>query len=108
MSLVVCGISASVNSAYQSKTKGIGVSIQSVYNKLNGLEPPIVEALVRHGVSKAKPLIDELNGRLPALLPSYQVKILDGNHLAGLGAKGSNTYYCQLSVMHPSPLDCLG
>ena len=82
MSLVVCGISASVNAAYQSKTKGIRVSIQSVYNKLNGLEPPIVEALVRHGVSKAKPLIDELEGRLPALLPGYQVKILDGNHLA--------------------------
>jgi len=82
MSLVVCGISASVNAAYQSKTKGIGVSIQSVYNKLNGLEPPIVEALVRHSVSKAKPLIDELDGRLPALLPDYQVKILDGNHLA--------------------------
>ena len=82
MSLVVCGISASVNAAYQSKAKGIGVSIQSVYNKLNGLEPPIIEALVRHGVSKAQPLIDELDGRLPALLPGYRVKILDGNHLA--------------------------
>lgn len=82
MSLVVCGISASVNAAYQSKTKGIGVSIQSVYNKLNGLEPPIIEALVRHGVSKAQTLIDELGGRLPALAPGYRVKILDGNHLA--------------------------
>lgn len=82
MSLVVCGISASVNAAYQSKTKGMGVSIQSVYNKLNGLEPPIIEALVRHGVSKAQPLIEELDGRLPALLPGYQVKIIDGNHLA--------------------------
>ena len=39
MSLVVCGISPSINAAYQSKTKGIGVSVQSVYNKLNGLEP---------------------------------------------------------------------
>ena len=82
MSLVVCGISASVNAAYQSKARGIGVSIQSVYNKLNGLEPPIIEALVRHGVSKAQLLIDDLDGRLPALLAGYQVKILDGNHLA--------------------------
>lgn len=37
MSLVVCGISPSINAAYQSKAKGIGVRIQSVYNKLSGL-----------------------------------------------------------------------
>ena len=82
MSLVVCGISPSINAAYQSKAKGIGVSIQSVYNKLNGLEPRIVEALVRQGVGKAQALIDQLDGRLPALLPGYRTKILDGNHLA--------------------------
>lgn len=32
MSLVVCGISLSVNVAYQPKAKRIGVSVQSVYN----------------------------------------------------------------------------
>jgi len=82
MSLVVCGISPSINAAYQSKTKGIGVSVQSVYNKLNGLEPRIIEALVRQGVGKAQALIEQLGSRLPALLPGYRTKILDGNHLA--------------------------
>lgn len=82
MSLVVCGISPSVNAAYQSKAKGIGVRVQSVYNKLNGLEPSIIEALVRQGVGKAQALIEQLGGGLPALLPGYRVKILDGNHLA--------------------------
>lgn len=82
MSLVVCGISPSINAAYQSKVKGLGVTVQSVYNKLNGLEPAIVEALVRQGVSKAQALIMQLGGSLPALLPGYRVKILDGNHLA--------------------------
>lgn len=82
MSLVVCGISPSINAAYQSKAKGIGVRVQSVYNKLNGLEPAIVEALVRQGVSKAKALIERLGGCLPALVAGYRVKILDGNHLA--------------------------
>ena len=82
MSLVVCGISPSVNAAYQSKAKGIGVRVQSVYNKLNGLEPEIVEALVRHGVNKAQALIGQLEGRLPALVEGYRTKILDGNHLA--------------------------
>lgn len=82
MSLVVCGISPSVNAAYQSKAKGIGVRVQSVYNKLNGLEPGIVEALVRQSVGKAAALIQQLQGELPPLLEGYRVKIIDGNHLA--------------------------
>lgn len=82
MSLVVCGISPSINAAYQSKAKGLGVTVQSVYNKLNGLEPAIAEALVRRGVSQAQALIEQLGGSLPALLSGYRVKILDGNHLA--------------------------
>ncbi|NJL39186.1 MAG: IS4 family transposase [Leptolyngbyaceae cyanobacterium SM1_4_3] len=82
MSLVVCGISPSVNAAYQAKAKGIGVSIQSVYNKLNGMEPQIVEALLRHVVNRVQGLIEQLGGSLPPLLEGYRVKILDGNHLA--------------------------
>jgi Transposase DDE domain len=82
MSLVVCGISPSLNAAYQAKAKGIGVSIQSVYNKLNGMEPQIVEALLRHVVKRVQGLIERLGGRLPPLLEGYRVKILDGNHLA--------------------------
>jgi hypothetical protein len=82
MSLVVCGIAPSVNAAYQAKAKGIGVTIQSVYNKLNGMEPQIVEALLRHVVSRVQGLIERLGGSLPPLLEGYRVKILDGNHLA--------------------------
>ncbi len=82
MSLVVCGISPSVNAAYQAKAKGIGVSVQSVYNKLNGLEPQIIEALVRHGARKAQALIEQLGGAFAPLVPGYRLKIIDGNHLA--------------------------
>ena len=52
MSLVVCGILPSVNAAYQAKAKGIGVTTQAVYNKLNGIEPQIVEVLLRHVVKR--------------------------------------------------------
>ena len=82
MSLVVCGISPSINATYQSQAKGIGVRVQSVYNKLNGLEPQIIEALVRHGVRKAQALIEQLGGALAPLVPGYRIKIIDGNHLA--------------------------
>lgn len=82
MSLVVCGIMPSVNAAYQARAKGIGVTLASVYNKLNGLEPQIVEALLRHVAAKAQGLIDRLGGRVARLMAGYRVKILDGNHLA--------------------------
>jgi hypothetical protein len=82
MSLVVCGISPSINAAYQAKAKGIGVTIQSVYHKLNGMEPQIIEALLRHVVNRVQGLIERLGGSLPPLLEGYRVKILDGNHLA--------------------------
>ena len=82
ISLVVCGILPSVNAAYQARAKGIGVSIQSVYNKLNGIEPEIVEALLRHVVKRVEKLIEHLGGTLPSLLEGYRVKILDGNHLS--------------------------
>lgn len=82
MSLVVCGIAPSLNAAYQAKAKGIGVTIQSVYNKLNGMEPQIIEALLRHVVKRMQGLMERLGGNLPPLLEGYRVKILDGNHLA--------------------------
>jgi hypothetical protein len=67
MSLVVCGILPSVNAAYQAKAKGIGVTIQPVYNKLNDIEPQIVEALLRHVVNWVEGLIEQLGGTLPPL-----------------------------------------
>ncbi len=68
MSLVVCSIVPSVNAAYQAKAKGIGVSIQSVYNKLNGMEPQIVEALLQHVITRVEGLMERLDGSLPPLL----------------------------------------
>jgi hypothetical protein len=46
------------------------------------LEPQIVEALLRHVVSRVQGLIEQLGGTLAPLLEGYRVKILDGNHLA--------------------------
>jgi hypothetical protein len=76
MSLVVCGILPSVNAAYQARAKGIAVTLQSVYNKLHGLEPQIVEALLRHVVNRVQGLMEHLGGTLPPLLEGYRVKIL--------------------------------
>jgi IS4 transposase len=79
---VVCGIRASVHAAYQALAHTFPVSVVSVYHKLNGLEPATSAALVRYVAQEASALIRELGGARPALLPGYEVRILDGNCLA--------------------------
>ncbi len=79
---VVCGVRKSVNVAYQAAgAAAVGVSVQSVYNKLNGLEPRISAGLVRDTAQEAKGLIEEMGAERAALLPGYRVKMLDGNCL---------------------------
>jgi hypothetical protein len=83
MALVVCRIRPSVNAAYGARKKEIGVSVRSLYGKLQCLEPKISEALVRHTAQRLEPIIRQMKGTKPALLKGYRTKILDGNHLAG-------------------------
>jgi hypothetical protein len=66
----------------QRTTSPIGVSVQSVYAKLNNVEPKISAALVRKTVDRLVPIVDLLGARKPALIPKRRVKILDGNHFA--------------------------
>lgn len=82
MSLVVSGSRPTVHAAFQALQDNIPVSITSVYNKLDGIEPAISAELVRHTSQKLQPIIQQLDGQRTPLLPGYRVKILDGNHLA--------------------------
>ena len=82
MGVVVCKIEPSVCAAFNEVAESLPVSIVSVYNKLNGLEPGITAALVRHTATRLSPVITAMEGQIPALLPGYRVRILDGNHLA--------------------------
>jgi hypothetical protein len=81
MSLVVCGIRPSVNAAYRAKAQEIGVSRTALYDKLNGIEPEVSAAVVRHTAIELEPVVKQLRGQLPDLLAGYRVKILDGNSL---------------------------
>jgi len=79
---VVCGVRKSVHAAFQACDEPVGVSLTSVYNKLNGVEPAVAAELVRHSASRLGPVVRQLGGTLPDWVPGYQVRILDGNHLA--------------------------
>jgi IS4 transposase len=83
MGTVVCRIRPSINAAYQKLAPVLGVTRKAVYDKLDRLEPGIAAALVRHTATALEPVITAMGGELPGWLPSYRIKIVDGNHLAG-------------------------
>jgi hypothetical protein len=94
MSVVVSKVTPSVHAAYQAVAETLPVSITSVYNKLNNLEPAVTSALVRHTADRLEPVIAAMGGQMPPLLPGYRVRILDGNHLAATERR--------LQVLHQS------
>jgi IS4 transposase len=83
MSLVVCRIRPSINSAFKKMAPYLGVTRKSVYNKIDRVETSTSAALVRHSGSALGAIIDELGGCHSPWLGGYRVKILDGSHLPG-------------------------
>lgn len=82
-SLVVCRIQPSVHAAYKQLRERIPVTVQSVYDKLGGVELSSSRALVQHTAKEGGTLIQHLRGHCASLLPGYRTRILDGNHLSG-------------------------
>ncbi|QDU92359.1 transposase [Lignipirellula cremea] len=80
MGMVVAKTRKSTNAAYQACKQDISVSVNSVYDKLNGVEPLVSAALVRETATLFRELIEPMNSARPSLLPGYRVRILDGNH----------------------------
>src|SRR3954454_10567224 len=63
MSLVVCGIRPSINSAYKKMAPVLGVTRKAVYDKVDRVETTTGAALVRHSGAALGAIIDELGGR---------------------------------------------
>ena len=83
MSLVVCGIYKSPHAVYVNRGELFPVALANVYDKLNGIELPVMRQLVLDNAARLTPVVEALGGVLPDLLPGFRVKILDGNCLAG-------------------------
>jgi hypothetical protein len=82
MGAVVTGRVDTVHAALKKRRATLGASFTAFYNKLNGAEPAVAAALVRHTAAKARALLDAMGGRRRDLLPGWRVRILDGNHFA--------------------------
>ena len=83
MGLVVCGIYESPHAVYLSQRELFPVALTNVYEKLNGIELPVMQQLVRDNAARLTDVVMALGGALPELLPGFRVKILDGNCIAG-------------------------
>ena len=83
MSLVVMGSYPSVNAAYKGFEKVIGVSKVALYAKINGMEPKVVQGSVRHTSEQLLGIQLEFSGANVPILPGYEIRIIDGNHIAG-------------------------
>ena len=82
MAGVVCRTHKSVNSAHRDLAGAAAVSVQSLYEKLAGIEPEMSAELVRQTSGRLQSVIGRLKGALPAFVAGYRTKVLDGNHLA--------------------------
>lgn len=82
MGMVVCRLQPSIHTAYKAVKDTLPVSLAAVYDKVNGIEPAVTAALVRHAANQLAPVIEAMGGQLPPLLPGYRTRIIDGNHLA--------------------------
>jgi hypothetical protein len=83
MSLVVCGIQKSVNAAYKAKAVELSISTTALYNKLNGVEIEVSQALVRETAQDLQQIVQTIGGEQPNPCPGYEMRIVDGNCLAG-------------------------
>jgi hypothetical protein len=83
MNLVVFKTFPSVHAAYTEQREQIGVTITSVYNKLNGIGASTSAALVRETASEKAEIIEALGGARESWLPGYRIKVLDGNCIEG-------------------------
>jgi hypothetical protein len=83
MTTVVLRQEKSLHAAFQQRRQQVAVGISSLSEKLARMESGVSEALVRDSVERVEPVLQELAPTAGEVLPGYEVRILDGHHLAG-------------------------
>jgi hypothetical protein len=82
LALVVTKASKSLHAAYQSNREQLSVSVRSLYSKIAGVEERVCRALVRRTAAQMEQVCRELEPSRPSMLGDYEVRVLDGSHLA--------------------------
>jgi hypothetical protein len=82
LGLAVTGTRKSVNAAYLASKEQVQVSAAALYDKLQGVEPQVSQALVRESAARLRPVVTKMRGQAKPLMPGYRTLILDGSHWA--------------------------
>lgn len=88
---VVLGKHASVNAGYKKMKEQLAVSVTAVYEKLQRVELPIVQELVRRSYQQTVQACKQIGYVANNDLPGYSTRILDGNWLSGTEHRLSET-----------------
>jgi hypothetical protein len=80
---VTFGAHKSVHAAYQLRQEGVAASLSAVYQKLKGVEPAVLEALVGETSDRLAEIFEALPLPGPRGPAGLKVRMLDGNFLAG-------------------------
>lgn len=99
LGLAVTGSRKSVNAAYLASKEQVQVSAAALYDKLQGVETQVSQALVRESAARLRPVVIKMRGQAKPLLPGYHTLILDGNHLAATERRIKET-----RALHSVPL----
>lgn len=83
LSLVVLGSRKSLHAEYRVRRAELAVSVKAVYGKVARVETQVCEHLVRDTAADCAQVVEELGALVKGPLPGFEVRILDGNHLAG-------------------------
>ncbi len=81
MSLVALGMRPSLHAAAKKMKEDLPVSITALYDKVNRVEPGVMRALVSGSAERLTPIMMPLRRATEPLLPGWQLRIIDGNHL---------------------------
>ena len=81
LGLAVFCIHRSVHAAYRARRDLAAVSVTALYDKLQGVEPCVAQAMVRETAAELQEVIGALGAELPPPVPGLRTKILDGNCL---------------------------
>ncbi len=88
---VVCGSRKAVNAAYQAMKGAIPVSIQAVYDKLQGIEPAVAAELVRYTAREGQAIMAAVEAAAPSLPAGAPVAVLTGGAPAPLSGVARQT-----------------
>jgi hypothetical protein len=82
MVLVVCQIRPSVRAAYRSHAEQTAASLSSFYDKLNGLDLSVSEALVRQTALEMRSITASFPQHGRDIIAGYRNRIVDGSKIA--------------------------